>query len=57
MEGFFVAQGMSKGGKLAIATVSLEGEALAWFQWDKGHRLVQSWMEFKARHLDRFGQF
>ena len=47
---------MSQGEKLATATISLDGEALAWFQWEEGHRPVQSWMEFKAQLLDRFGQ-
>ena len=30
-ERFFAAHGMSQGEKLAAATISLDGEALAWF--------------------------
>ena len=55
VERFFVAHGMLEEEKLAVATISVDGEALAWFQWEEGHRPVQSWMESKPRLLDRFG--
>ena len=33
---------MTEGEKLAAATISLEGEALVWFQWEEGRCLVQN---------------
>ena len=56
VECFFAAHGMSKGEKLAATTISLEWEALTWFQWEEGRHSVQNWMEFKAWLLDRFSQ-
>ena len=29
--------------KLAVAVISLDGEALAWFQWEESHRSILSW--------------
>ena len=42
VECFFAAHGMLEGEKLAAITISLEGEALVWFQWEKGRRSVQN---------------
>lgn len=51
VEQSFIAHGKS-GERFAAATISLEGEALAWFQWEEGHCLVRS----QAQLLDHFGQ-
>ena len=37
-----------------IATISLDGEALAWFQWEEGHRPIKKWGDLKCRLIDRF---
>ena len=42
--------------KLAAATINLEGEALAWFQWEDGRRSMRSLVELKVCLLDRFRQ-
>ena len=41
--------------KLATAIISLDREALAWFQWEESRRTIMSWGELKAHLLDRFG--
>ena len=52
---FFSVCRLSKMEKLDVATLSFEGEALAWFQWEDGQRKKVSWDELKSRHLVRFG--
>ncbi|GMN35142.1 hypothetical protein TIFTF001_042175 [Ficus carica] len=41
--------------KLEAATVSMEGEALNWFQWADGRRPIHRWPELKTLMLERFG--
>ena len=40
MERFFVAHRMSKEEKITAVTISLDGEALAWFQWEESRRPI-----------------
>ena len=40
---------------MVAAAISLDSEALAWFQWEKGRRPIQNWLQLKSRLLDRFG--
>ena len=40
---------------MVVATISLDSEALAWFQWEKGRRPIQNWLQLKSQLLDRFG--
>ena len=49
-----MAHGMTEGEKIIVATINLDGEALAWFQWEESRSPIQSWVEFKGRLLDRF---
>ena len=49
-----MANGMTEGEKITTATISLDGEVVAWFQWEEHLSLIQSWVEFKGRLLDRF---
>ena len=37
-----------------MATISLDGEAFAWFQWEEGHRPIKKWGDPKCRLIDRF---
>ena len=48
-ERFFTMNRMTKGEKLDAAVASREREALAWFQWEDGHRLIRNWMVLKLR--------
>ena len=43
---------MMEGEKMAAATISLDGEALTWFQWEDGRRTILSLGELKACLLD-----
>ena len=54
VERFFQGHGMTKKEKLVATTISLDGEALAWFQCEDGRRPILYWGELKARLLDRF---
>ena len=52
VEQFFTVHRMTEVEKMVAATISLDREALAWFQWEEGHRPIQVWLELKARLLD-----
>ena len=54
VERFFLTHGMMEKEKIAVAIISLDGEALAWFQWQDGHRPILNFGELKACLLDRF---
>ena len=56
MERFFAAHRMSEEEKMIAATISLDGEALAWFQWEESRRPIQCWGQLKKHLLDRFSQ-
>ena len=45
---------MTEEEKIAATIISLDGEALAWFQWEDGHRPILNWGELKVCLLDRF---
>ena len=45
---------MAEEEKLAVAIIILDGEALAWFQWEERHQSILSLGEKKAHLLDRF---
>ena len=47
---------MSEEEKMTVATISLDGEALAWFQWEESYCLIQGCGELKTRLLDCFSQ-
>ncbi|KAL2465358.1 Uncharacterized protein Adt_41209 [Abeliophyllum distichum] len=40
--------------RMEATVVCLDGEALAWFQWEKKPRKLHSWEELKVRMLERF---
>ncbi|EXB96545.1 hypothetical protein L484_011255 [Morus notabilis] len=42
--------------KLEATVVSLDGDALAWFQWEDGTRGIWSWGKLKSLILERFCQ-
>ena len=54
VERLFLAHGMPEDKKILAATINLDGEALSWFQWEDGHRMILNWGEFRARLLDYF---
>ena len=54
VERFFSAHHMSDQEKVTIATISLDRETLAWFQWEDGWRPIRNWGELKTRLLNRF---
>ena len=54
VERFFTVHRMTEEEKMAAAMISLDGEAMAWFQWEEGRRPIQGWSELKAQILDRF---
>lgn len=53
-ERYYAMNRMTEREKLDIAVVSLEGEALAWFQWEDGRSPIRSWMVLKLMILERF---
>ena len=53
-ERYFSVCRLSEQEKLETAVISLEGEALAWFQWVEGRKPVSSWTELKLGILQRF---
>ena len=53
-ERFFALNRKGEKEKLKVATISLDGEALAWFQWTDGRRPIRDWPEFKKLLLDQF---
>ena len=54
VERFFSAHRMSKQEKMTAASISLDGEALAWFQWEDGRWPIRNWGELRACLHDRF---
>ena len=53
-ERYFAINGLSEREKLMAAALSLEGKALACFQWREQRQPLRSWGEFKDRLLERF---
>lgn len=53
-ERYFSINQMVEEEKLEATTMCLEGEALAWFQWEKKRRKLQSWEDLKLLILERF---
>ena len=53
-ERYFTICRLSEKECLEAAVISLDGEALAWFQWEDGRRPIRSWPELKTAILDRF---
>lgn len=56
VERFFAINRLSEVEKLEAAAVCLDGDALAWFQWEEGHRPFCRWSEFKTMILEGFLQ-
>ena len=55
VEKLFSIHRLTKMEKLDMATLSFDGEALAWFQWEDQRRSLSSWANLKSRLLDCFG--
>ena len=55
-ERYFCLNNLSAPEKMEAAAISLDGEALAWFQWEDHRRPFRSWEESKLRLLVRFSQ-
>lgn len=49
-----LSQPLPRSKKLEWDVVSFEGEELAWFQWEDGHRAIRDWLELKRMILERF---
>ena len=54
VERYFTVNGVTEAERLDAAVVSLEGKALAWFQWMEARTPVRSWQEFKTEVTERF---
>lgn len=54
VERYFLMNNLQDLEKLDAAAISLDGEALAWFQWENGRRPMHTWKEFKHRLLNKF---
>ena len=52
---FFSVHQLTEMEKLDMATLSFDGEALSWFQWEDRRRSLSSWANLKSRLLDCFG--
>ncbi|MCV5004829.1 hypothetical protein OFM39_34770, partial [Escherichia coli] len=44
-ERYFAVCRLSEAEKLETAVISLDGDALAWFQWEDGRRRIRGWPE------------
>lgn len=53
-ERYFQMNRTGEAEKLDIAIVSLDGEALSWYQWEDRRRAIQSWTELKLLLIKRF---
>ena len=53
-EWFFGVNLMPKNEKLETEILSMEREAIAWFQWEDGRRPIHRWEELKGMLLERF---
>ena len=51
---YFAVNGLSKREKLMLASLSLEGKTLVWFQCREQRQPLRLWGEFKNRLLERF---
>ncbi|EXB74477.1 hypothetical protein L484_026170 [Morus notabilis] len=51
VERYFTMNGLSENEKLEVAIVSLDGEALAWFQGEDGRQMIRNWAELKEGSL------
>ncbi|XP_010472228.1 PREDICTED: uncharacterized protein LOC104751876 [Camelina sativa] len=55
VERFFRMGGYNEAEKLAFVSVSLQGEARSWFNWEAKRRQFENWAQFKAALMLRFG--
>ncbi|XP_010445504.1 PREDICTED: uncharacterized protein LOC104728178 [Camelina sativa] len=55
VERFFRMGGFTDADRLELVSVSLTGDALSWYNWEINRLPFQSWLQFKARLLLRFG--
>lgn len=55
VERFFRTDGYNDAEKLALVSVSLQGEALSWYNWQINRHEFESWNQFKAALILRFG--
>ncbi|KAL2476111.1 1-phosphatidylinositol-3-phosphate 5-kinase [Abeliophyllum distichum] len=53
-ERYFGVNQLSDAEKLEMATLCLDGSALAWYQWEHRRNRLQNWEEFKKLLLHRF---
>lgn len=53
-ERYFSFYKLSEDEKLEAAVVSLDGDALLWYQWEHGCRPVRRWDELKGMQLHQF---
>ena len=53
-ERFFIMNRLNEAEKLNRAVISLDGDALAWFQWANGRRPIWDWLELKTMIQERF---
>ena len=54
VEHFFTINRLSELQKLEATTISMDGKALGWFQWENGRQPTCSWSKLKLNLLDRF---
>ena len=54
VERYFEINSLHADEKLRVVLVCMEGEALAWYNWEEGHHQFNGWEEFKERLLLRF---
>ena len=54
VEWYFEINGLRIDEKLRAVMVCMEGEALAWYNWEEAHHQFNGWEEFKERLLLRF---
>lgn len=53
---YFVINRLTGAEKLEAAVISLDGDALAWFQWEDRRQLMRLWSGLKVNLLHRFGR-
>ncbi|GMN64528.1 hypothetical protein TIFTF001_033602 [Ficus carica] len=46
---------MTEAEKIEATVINMDGEALAWFQWEVGRRPMWTWGKVKANLVDCFG--
>ena len=51
---YFATYGLTEEEKLVVAAMSLDGDALSWYQWTNSREVFRSWENLKRRLLLRF---